>query len=250
MIYQGSEIRLIVDLDSETEIIVSIDPDHATRADPGRQPRHAHLAHRRSLRDARPHGHRRCHQHRLRRGRGHHVGRARRRRRRRRRGPDGVAPRAAAAGGGSGIDRRKLLIGGGVVAAGARRRRRCSRASATAAATAAAAAAPGTGEAGGGLGQGAERARGHQLDRVHRPHRGRRGRQHRPLPGGDRHLGQLLRDLERQQRGLRQGVRRLPRGRQPHPVGHRHADLLAGVPRLRSSGTGWRRSRTTSSRTT
>ncbi|HEU5149720.1 MAG TPA: polyamine ABC transporter ATP-binding protein [Iamia sp.] len=30
VIYQGSEIRLIVDLDPETEIIVSIDPDHAT----------------------------------------------------------------------------------------------------------------------------------------------------------------------------------------------------------------------------
>jgi spermidine/putrescine transport system ATP-binding protein len=30
--YHGSEIRLIVDLDAETEIIVSIDPDHATEA--------------------------------------------------------------------------------------------------------------------------------------------------------------------------------------------------------------------------
>jgi spermidine/putrescine transport system ATP-binding protein len=30
VIYQGSETRLLVDLDAETEIIVSIDPDHAT----------------------------------------------------------------------------------------------------------------------------------------------------------------------------------------------------------------------------
>ena len=43
-------------------------------------------------------------------------------------------------------------------------------------------------------------------------------------------VGQLLGDLERQQRGVRQGVRRLPGRRQPHPVGHRRADLLAGPP--------------------
>ena len=142
----------------------------------------------------------------------------------------------------------QLLIGGGIVAAGAvgavvlssvggeRRRRRWRHAAAA-------------GGAGGGIGQGSSDLQHPQLDRVHRRHRGRRGRHRRPLLRRDRRLRQLLGDLERQQRGLRQGVRGVPRGGQPDPVGHRHADLLDGSP-PEVQGMVGAAARSTSSRTT
>ena len=89
VIYQGSETRLLVDLDAATEIIVSIDPDHATELTRAGNLVTSDLGPRCPVRDAGPERHRRRHQHRLRRGRGHDGGRARRRRRRGARGRPG-----------------------------------------------------------------------------------------------------------------------------------------------------------------
>ena len=127
------------------------------------------------------------------------------------------------------MNRRRFLIGGGIVAAGGRRRGRSCRASAaTAAEVPAATGADGT--AGAGLGDGADELNVlNWTEYIDLSEDGEVGTVDRfSDETGD--LGQLLGDLERQQRGVRQGVRRLPRGRQPHAVGHRHAHVLDGGP--------------------
>ena len=218
------------------------------RADQGRQPGHAGLDARGSLRAPGAHGDRRRHEHRLRRGRGDDGGRARRRRRRAD-GPATPGRRAAATVEKEPFNRRKFLIGGGVVAAGVARRRRCSRASGAAAAAAAAARASAAGDGGGGLGDGADELEHHQLDRVHRRDRGRRGGHDRPLPGRDR---------DRRSTTRRPGTTTTrPTARSSSPT-WRPATPPRGTSPCRPTGwppasrprTGWRRSRTTSSRTT
>ena len=127
------------------------------------------------------------------------------------------------------FSRRGVLIGGGVVAAGAVGAV-CCPASAAATTTTAAARRAAPGEAGGGIGQGAERSTSSTGPSTSTPPRTATSARVDRFQDATGHLRQLLRDVQRQQRGLRQGVRRLPRRRQPDAVGHRHADVLDGGP--------------------
>ena len=178
------------------------------------------------------------------------AGAARRRRRRRRRCRQ---PRRRRGGGPEADDgsmnRRRFLVGGGIVAAGAVGAVLLSSVRSDSGAAARQRPTAASGSAGAGLGDGADELNViNWTEYIDLTEDGEVGSD-RPLPGRDRDLGQLLGDLERQQRGVRQGVRRLPGGRQPDAVGHRRADLLAGGP-AQVETAGWRRSRTTSSRTT